>query len=166
MNLTRTEKQGEQALDSQVRAQCRCAKELENAGDYEGARSELSALWTVIGERPKLEGLGPDIQAELLLRVGSLSGWIGANQQIGGAQDFAKDLIAESIRRFESLVDEEKTAEAQTDLAICYWRAGAMDEARVWFGEALRRASTPQNKVRILVNSAIVEIFSNEIYEA
>src|SRR5437879_1018609 len=108
MNLTKTEKQVAQALDSPIRAQCQRAKELENAGDYEGARSELSGLWTVIGERPTLEGLGLDIQAELLLRVGSLSGWIGANQQIGGAQDFAKDLIAESLRLFESLGDEEK----------------------------------------------------------
>src|SRR3989442_3953053 len=91
---------------------------------------------------------------------------MGAAQQIGGAQEFAKDLIGEKIRRFESLGDQEKMAEALTDLAICYWRAGAMDEARVWFGEALSHASTPENKGRVFINSAIVEIFSNQLHEA
>ncbi len=71
MNLTGTEKQVEQGRNLLATAQCRLAKELENAGDYEGARAALSGLWTVVGERPVLEELGPDMQAELLLRVGS-----------------------------------------------------------------------------------------------
>src|SRR5712691_6519368 len=102
MSLTGTEKQVELGRNSQARAQCQRARELENAGDYEGARSALSGLWTVVGERPVLEGLEPDIQAELLLRVGSLSGWIGAAQQIGGAQDFAKDQMGGSSERIET----------------------------------------------------------------
>lgn len=166
MNLTGTEKPDKWALDWQAQTQCQRAKELENAGDYEGARSELSGLWTAIGERPVLEGFEADIQAELLLRVGSLSGWIGAAQQIEGAQEFAKDLIGESIRRFEALSNQEKVAEAQADLAICYWREGGMDEARVWCREALSRALNPQNRVRVLVNSALVEVFSSQPREA
>jgi tetratricopeptide (TPR) repeat protein len=165
MNLTGTEKQLKLSQNSQARAQCQQARELENAGDYEGARSALSGLWTVVGERPVLEGLDPDIQAELLLRVGSLSGWIGAAQQISGAQDFAKDLVGESIHRFESLGDQEKVAEAETDLAICYWREGGMDEARVWFSEALSHTTVPSNRARVLINSTTVEISSNRLDE-
>jgi tetratricopeptide (TPR) repeat protein len=147
-------------------AKCAAAKELENAGDYEGAREALAGIWNRVGERPQLEGLPAEVQGEVLLRVGALSGWLGSSQQVPGAQGLAKDLISKSIRAFESLRDQEKVAEAQTDLAICYWREGAMDEARVWFREALGRAAGPANTVRVLVNSSIVESTSNRPREA
>src|SRR6267142_5528765 len=67
------------------------AKQREEAGDYEAARSALTGLWHRIGERPRLEGLDASTQAELLLRVGALSGWLGSANQIEGAQEFAKD---------------------------------------------------------------------------
>ena len=147
-------------------SKCAAAKELETAGDYEGAVEALADIWSGVGERPRIEGLPEKTQAEVLLRVGALSGWLGSSGQIPGAQGFAKDLISESIRAFESLQDQEKVAEAQTDLAICYWREGAMDEARVWFREALERAASPANTVRVLVNSSIVESTSNRPREA
>src|SRR6266496_293919 len=149
----------------EVAAKCAVAKELENSGDYEGARAALDDLWDGIGKRPRLKGLTPQDHAELLLRVGALSGWLGSSAQFSGAQEFAKDLITESIRAFEVLGISEKVAEAQTDLAICYWREGAMDEARVWFREALTRAKVPTNRLRVFINCTIVEISSNS-YEA
>jgi tetratricopeptide (TPR) repeat protein len=152
--------------DLQVRQNCELAKQLENAGDYEEARLALAGLWSEIGERPAVTGFEPATRAELLLRVGSLAGWIGSARQIAHAQEFAKDLIAESARIFASLGQYEKAVEAQTDLAICYWRAGSLDEAAVWFQEALSRATTVENRVRILINKAIVEIFSNRLDEA
>lgn len=152
--------------DRLVRHKCDLAKQLENAGDYEEAQGALEGLWSVVGEQPLVAGLGPATKAELLLRVGSLSGWIGSAQQIPHAQEFAKDLLAESARIFASLGQQEKAVEAQTDLALCYWRAGALDEAAIWFQEALSRATDVENRVRILINKAIVEIFSNRIDEA
>lgn len=152
--------------DQQAQHKCELARQLENAGNYEEARSALNGLWSTIGERPRVEGLKPSTKAELFLRVGSLSGWLGSAQQIATAQEFAKDLIAESARIFSSLGQPDKAAEAQTDLAICYWRAGAMDEAAIWFQEAFSRATTVENRVRILINKAIVEVFSNRIDEA
>jgi tetratricopeptide (TPR) repeat protein len=157
---------GKADLAQDAGGKCAAAKDLENAGDYEGAREALAGLWNRVGDRPRLEGLPAEIQGEVLLRVGALSGWLGSSQQISGAQGFAKDLISESIRTFESLKDQEKVAEAQTDLAICYWREGAMDEARVWLKESLERAASPANTVRVLVNSSIVESSSNRLREA
>ena len=136
--------------DLQVRQQCDFAKQLYNAGDYEGTRLALAGLWDKIGERPAVTGVKAATKAELLLRVGSLSGWLGSAQQIPDAQEFAKDLIAESARIFASIGNYEKAVEAQTDLAICYWRAGALEEAIVWFQEALSRAGSVENRVRIL----------------
>jgi len=151
--------------DREARQKCELAKEFENAGDYEEARAVLAGFWSVVGERPNVTGLEPPTKAELLLRVGSLSGCIGSAHQISTAQEFAKDLIAESARIFSSLGLHEKAVEAQTDLAICYWRVGAMEEAAVWFQEALSRATSVENRVRILINKAIIAIFSNQLDE-
>lgn len=147
-------------------AACRAAKDFENIGEYEAARDALSAFWPGIGERPRIEGLALADQAELLLRAGALSGWLGSSAQLAGAQQSAKDLISESIRSFEALGSSEKVAEAQTDLAICYWREGAMDEARVLFQQALTLASHPANQLRILVNSTTVEVSTGHLSEA
>lgn len=166
MDVTNPRVETNLSQDRQARHKCELAKQFENAGDYEEARSSLEGLWSVIGERPNVAGLEPGTKAELLLRVGSLSGWIGSAQQIATAQEFAKDLIAESARIFASLGQQEKAVEAQTDLAICYWRAGAMEEAAVWFQDALSRATSVENRVRILINKAIIEIFSNQLDEA
>src|SRR5450432_2957673 len=108
-------------------------KELEERGDYESARDAFGELdlWEGIGQRPKTDGLSAVTQAELLLRAGTLTGWLGSAEQIEGAQESAKDLITESSRIFEDLGLMEKVAEAHVDLAICYWREGALDEARI-----------------------------------
>jgi tetratricopeptide (TPR) repeat protein len=145
---------------------CRAAKEFESVGDYDAARDVLAPFWHGIGERPRIEGLAPIDQAELLLRVGTISGWMGSAGQVSGAQQFAKDIISESIRSFEQLGYSEKVAEAQTDLAICYWREGAMDEARVWFQTALAQSKDPTNQLRVLVNSTTVEISTNHLDQA
>lgn len=151
-----------ESRDSLVGRQCSQARELERAGDYEGARAALSGIWSAVGQRPLTDSLQPATKAEVLLRAGTLSGWIGSARQIGGAQETAKDLIGESLRLFETLGEQDKIAEAQTDLAICYWREGALDEARILFHQALANARLPENKLRVLVNVTTVEIASGD----
>lgn len=142
-----------------ARLQCQLAKELEESGDYEAARSAMSELWGRIGERPQLDGLDQWTAAEVLLRAGSLTGWIGSAKPIERAQETAKDLLSESIALFESLQDSEKVAEAQTDLAYCYWREGALGEARVILREVLSRLADTHGELKAiaLLRSAIVE---------
>lgn len=152
--------------DQTATSACREAKAFENIGEYDRAREALTPFWNHVGERPRIEGLLPQEQAELLLRAGTLSGWLGSSEQVSGAQQFAKDLISESIRRFEALNSKEKIAEAQTDLAICYWREGAMDEARIWFQSALESSKEAANQLRILVNSTTVEVSTNHLDQA
>src|SRR6185369_6839159 len=136
------------------------ARKLERAGDYEGARLELREFWTKIGERPVVDHLPSHIKAEALLRVGSLSGWLGSEKQIPGAQEFARDLLTESIRLFESLGLPDKRAEAMTDLALCYWRSGTQDNGRALFQQALETAQTAETKLRTLTSASTVEISS------
>ncbi|MGH9871443.1 MAG: tetratricopeptide repeat protein [Pyrinomonadaceae bacterium] len=138
---------------------CARARELEQEQRFEDARLALSEFWQRVGERPKLEGLEQGVQADLLLRVGALSGWIGSARQIPGAQEIAKDLISEGATIFEKLGMAEKVAEARVDLGICYWREGALDEARITFDDALVQLDDLQSeqRLRAILNKAIVE---------
>lgn len=151
-----------------VRERCELARRLESLGNFEGARESLGELWPDIGERPALEGLDQATTAEALLRIGALTGWIGSVKQIEGTQEKAKNLISESMRIFDELQNEEKAAEAQTDLAFCYWREGALDEARVILREAINRISNTDSEVRAiaLLRSAIVEISAKRYNDA
>jgi DNA-binding NtrC family response regulator/Flp pilus assembly protein TadD len=158
------------ALDhlERARLRCRAAKELEDSGNYEAAREAMGGLWQRIGERPAVDGLDRQTVAEVLLRAGSLTGWIGSAKQVEGAQEKAKDLISESAAIFEALGETEKLAEAYVDLAICYWREGALDEARVTLGEVLGRLAGPQSeqRPRALLNSAVIEIAATRFNDA
>jgi CheY-like chemotaxis protein len=148
---------------------CQLAKELEGVGNYEAAREAMGELWSRVGEPPALNDLNEEMKAEVLLRAGTLTGWIGSAKQIEGAQEAAKNLISESVRRFEALHDIKKTAEAQTDLALCYWREGAFSEARAWLQEALDRLPAgTNNEVRAiaLLRLAIVEKTANRHNDA
>ena len=147
------------ATGDHVRALCAGAKELEEAGKLEDARLLLNEFWQRIGDRPRVEGLDEPVKADLLLRVGSLSGWLGSARQIPGAQETAKDLISESAAIFEKLGLTEKIAEARVDLGICYWREGALDEARITFDDAIERLGNleSEQRLRAILNKAIVE---------
>jgi tetratricopeptide (TPR) repeat protein len=166
MELTNKPREIRQARDWQARRACKDAHNLERAGDYEGARFALRVLWSRIGDRPRMAELQVDTQAEVLWRVGALSGWLGSANQIAGAQEFARDLLTESITLFESLGQQDKRAEAMGDLALCYWRSGAQDEGRALFRQALETAQTAQTKLRTLINASTVEISSGRYRDA
>ena len=138
---------------------CELAKGLEEAGEFELAEDTLRPFWRGVPNQPVTNGLDPDAKAELLLRTGTITGWIGSAKQIPGAQETAKDLVSESASLFAALGMREKEAEARVDLAICYWREGALDEARVILRHVLDTLAEPtgEQRLRALLNIAIVE---------
>lgn len=138
---------------------CELAKGLEEAGEFELAEETLRPFWQGLPNRPDTEGMADRAKSELLLRTGTLTGWIGSAKQIPGAQEIAKDLVSESASIFAALGIAEKEAEARVDLAICYWREGALDEARVTLRHVLNTLENLQSeqRLRALLNSAIVE---------
>jgi transcriptional regulator with PAS, ATPase and Fis domain len=93
------------------------------------------------------------------MRTGALTGWVGSANQTSGAQETAKDLISESIAIFEKLLNATKGAEARIELAYCYWREGAFDEARITLREALSCLTDEDRELKAvaLLRSAIVE---------
>jgi tetratricopeptide (TPR) repeat protein len=165
---TRQQKHTSSGLDELAQLACDRAKELEEAGEFEDARSALSEFWGRIGEPPKVEGLSAMVQADVCLRAGALAGWIGSAQQVPGAQEIAKDLISKAARIFEAAGLCERVAEARVDLAICYLREGAFDEARVSLDDALQQLGDleSEQRLRALLNRAIVEKVSNRYEDA
>ena len=137
---------------------CQGALELRDCGDYDGARDVMAPLWAGIGSRPKTEGLHSSVVPEVLLCAGILTGWLGSRNEVKEADDYARDLITESIRLYEEAGDSKKVAEARTELAYCYWRTGAHDEARILFSTALDRLTTEGNtRANALLGLSLVE---------
>ena len=146
-------------LDRIAAAHCERAKELEEAGRYAEAAVCLEQFWRGVGLRPEVEGLAAGAAAEVLVRAGSLTGWLGTLEQKAGAQEFAKDLIGEGASILEGLGETSKAAEARVLLAVCYWREGAIDEARAVLRDVLARNDGRDAEVegRALLALAMVE---------
>jgi tetratricopeptide (TPR) repeat protein len=137
---------------------CQTALELKDKGWYEPAQEVMKPLWKDVGDSPNIGGLHPSVAAEVLLCAGILTRWIGSKNQLEEAQEAAKNLITESTTFYESVGDVKKIAVARVELAYCYWREGALNEARILFNEALPRLTTEGNsRATALLGLAIVE---------
>jgi len=147
---------------------CELAKGFEEAGEFGQAFETLQPFWKQLGERPLTSDLSAEAEAELLLRSGTLTGWLGSDKQIPATRELAKDLISESAALFAKLGLTEKAAEAHVDLAICYWREGALDEARVTLKHVLEMLgeAKSEQRLRALLNSAIIEKVATRELEA
>ena len=140
---------------------CKLAQEFENKGEYEEARELLSGFWPRKDQRPRVKGLEPDIAAEVLMRAGVLTGWIGSDQEQ------AKDFISESLTVFESRKYKKKMAEAQTELALCYMRIGEYDNASDLLKLALAELTTDSElKAKAVLRSGIMKRETSRLNEA
>ncbi len=146
------------SLNERALLRCQSALELKDKGDYQGAQEVMRPFWKRVGDRPDTTGLHPPVFAEVMLCAGILTGWIGSKNEVKEAQESAKNLITESIVFYESVGDLKKVAAARAELAYCYWREGALGEARIIFIEALERLTTEGNtRARAILRLAIVE---------
>lgn len=150
-----------------VLRQCKTALEQKDRGDYAGAQEIMRPLWKRVGERPKTTGLDPSVAAEVLFCAGVLTSWIGSKNQIRDAQEIAKNLLTESITYFESMRDVTRVAVAQSEIAYCYWREGALNEARSWLDEALEKLTFEgAARARALLKLTTVEWTAGRFREA
>jgi len=145
---------------------CKLAREFENKGEYDDAREILSGLWPNVDEHPRIKGLEPDIAAEVLMRAGVLTGWIGSDQ-VKEAQEQAKDFLSESLTIFESRKYKKKVAEAQTELALCYMRLGEYNNASDLLKLALAELTIDcELKAKAILRSCIVKRHVSPLNEA
>ena len=167
--LTALKNQGRDlTLAERAELSCRLAKQLEKAGEYEAACEALNEFWPERDGPPKLDGLDEPTKAEVLLRVGALAGWLGSADQTTGSQETAKNLITKSIEIFEGLGQSEKAAEARGDLALCYWREGSFDEARIHLDRALELLKNDNSDLKacVLIRAGMVEVDARRLNDA
>ena len=147
---------------------CDLAKQLEKIGEYETACEALNEFWPERDGPPKVNDLEEATKAVVLLRVGALSGWLGSTDQGVTSQETAKDLITKSTEIFERLGQTREAAEARGDLALCYWREGSYDEARIHLENALGLLGDDDSDLKavLLIRAGIVEVWDQRPNEA
>ena len=92
---------------------------------------------------------------------------MGSVEESGGSQEHAKNLITCAIEIFERLGESQAVLEAQSDLAVCYWREGGFDEARVLLEGVINDVNADaETKTFALVRVALVEKTSGKYTEA
>jgi CheY-like chemotaxis protein len=162
MSLINTKSISEKSSQSRNEAAqytCELARQFEKTGEYEAARQALDEFWPTGEQGPRLDGLDDLIKGEVLLRIGAVLGSLGSARQSPGSQETAKNLLTQSLDIFQARNQVDRAAEARSDLALCYWREGAFDEARVLLRQTLDEASEDQREIRAtaMIRSAIVE---------
>lgn len=155
-------------LAERVLRACETAKKLEKTGDYEAACAALDEFWPERDSKPNLNGLDEATEAQLLLRVGVLAGWHSSARQSEGTQAVSKDFISQSIETFHKTGDAWGSAEAYGELALCYWREGSYDEARIHLDTALSKVGDKDAalKATLLIRAGIVEVCAQRLNEA
>jgi len=155
--------------DDRALLRCQLAKQFEDAGNYEGAVEALGELWCGLGDFPKVDLLlDPMARATVLLRVGTLTGWIGSTRQMEGSQEAARNMLTQSDSLFQQLRLAERAAEARIELAYCYWREGAFNEARTMLHDAVccLDAKHSDLKAVAMLRLAVVEGSSKRLNDA
>jgi len=158
--LTTLRKQTEGlSRDERAKLCCDVAKHLEKAGELDAAGEALEEFWPDRNEAPIVDDLDGETKANVMLRVGALIGFLGSAGQTPGSQERAKDLITHAVEIFEGQGDNVRTAEARGDLALCYWREGAFDEARINLADALSRLgdANADLKAVLLIRAGVIE---------
>ncbi len=147
---------------------CVVASDFLHKGQYEAAREALGELWPGVGIRPEVKKLPPVTAAEVLLQCGTLTGWLGSALNVSGAQEQAKDLLSEALRKFDSQSMASKGAEVRYELSMCYWRLGQYDEARVILEEAFESLGRHESelKAKVLIRRTLVEIWTCRYHDA
>jgi tetratricopeptide (TPR) repeat protein len=153
-------------ISEKVKDVIETAKESEVVGKYEEAVGFLSPYWINITERPDVSELNKEEQAEILLRCGSLIGYIGSCKQIRNAQELAKNLLIEAGDLFSVLGITAKVAECETYMASSYLRMGELDEARIWVNTAFQHNLEDDSETRLythIIDCLILEAEKNYV---
>lgn len=110
---------------------------LERCGRYEEAFYELREIWEDYKVFPNVSGIDEKNAAEIILRCGSLLGFLGNTKLLPNAQEYSKNLLTDARDRFIILQNIEKITECENYLALAYWRKGEHKEALDFVDQAI-----------------------------
>lgn len=152
--------------DQHALLRCRIAAEFIHTGQYELACEALDQFWPGLGEHPETGKLPQTTRAEILLRCGTITSFLGSARQVSGSQEKAKDLLFEALRIFKSHRLHTKVSEVHYELATCYWKTGAFDESRIVLEEALKGLEDAELKSKILIRRSCIEALTGRYHDA
>lgn len=138
------------STDELVQARCQLARDSEGSGEFRQAAQILGKYWQGVGAKPDTRNLSRLSTAEVLMRAGVVSGFIGSAESIANSQEAARDLISESLFIFSDLGLFNKVAEAQIEIAACYWREGSFNEARDCLQDAISKLADTDRSLKTL----------------
>ena len=114
-------------------------EEAEMSGDYSRGYQLLSVFWNDFRTKPNTADLSDELVAEVFLRCGSISGYLGRSRKISNAQDVSRELLFEAKLKFIKLDSEIKIAECDNYLALTFERTGEIEKARDFLNNAFSR---------------------------
>lgn len=147
---------------------CALARRREEVSDYEGASEYLLPWWNPAAS-PQLGGLDQRSAAELLLRAGTLQGWLGSVRKTASWQRIAESLLTQSMALFQVLGEYEKAAEAKIELGYCYYREGVFPLAKDTYLDALKtldETGDEELQITAMIRLAIVERHAGRLKDA
>lgn len=157
------------SLSAQIASVCNVCRSLEDCGEYTDAWELLSESFPQPDDAAFLRDLDEGSGAEIMLRRGVLTGWLGGRSQTDGSQERAKDLISGSIEIFKSLGNHAREAEGYIALAACYHRQSLLDNGRACVQTALGLTSLIEEeelKGRACIRLAYIERDAGRLHEA
>ena len=134
---------------------------LEKSGEYDIALEQVRSFWTDWNTIPSFLESESNIEAELILRCGSLLGFLGHVRQTSNAQETSRDLLTEAHRRFTRLDNDKKAGECENYLALSYWRTGEFSEAETFVAASLARNLPDSSHIRlysVLIQAMIYDV--------
>ncbi len=121
----------------------------EMSGNYLNAYQLLSVFWNDFRVNPDTAELSDDIVAEIFLRCGSISGYLGRSGKIFEAQETSRALLFEAKQKFLNLQLSSKEAECDNYIALSYERTGEINIAREYLENAFEKNISIDHPVRL-----------------
>lgn len=158
---------GRISLAEQVQIACVVTRDQVEVGNIDAGYLMLQQ-WYSLGQWPRLNGLSPQLSADLLLTAGVLAGRYASSRLIPRGQKHAEALLNGAISLFEQLNLKPRVAEARSELGRCYDREGMFDLAQAQFLTALEELPPgyPELVGRTLLRLAFAEMKVGRLRDA
>ena len=121
----------------------------EMSGDYSRGYQLLSVFWNDFRVKPNTAELSEDIVAEIFLRCGSISGYLGRSGKISEAQEISRTLLFDAKQKFFQIRMEAKEAECDNYISLTYERIGDIKTAREFLENAFDKNISISHPVRL-----------------
>ena len=128
---------------------CDEIRNLENLSEYAQGIEILRPIWPNLEDWPEVSFEEGSPRARVLLRCGSLAGFMGRSESNEKLQSHSRDLLFAAWEIASKEDDEELIAEIENQLANSFSRMNEHSEAKVWLDASMDRDVPDDSYARI-----------------